>query len=67
MVISGLLLDTLIEAGIDALQAIEPAAGMDIEKVKEVYGNKIAVIGNIDCAELLTFGTKKEVRRSTIS
>lgn len=60
------LLDILVDSGIDALQAIEPAAGMDIGEVKKQYGEKIAVIGNIDCAHLLTFGTKEEVKKATL-
>jgi uroporphyrinogen decarboxylase len=39
---------------------------MDIGKVKEAFGNKIAVIGNIDCASLLTFGSPEDVKRATI-
>lgn len=60
------LLEILVDSGIDAIQAIEPAAGMDIGEVKKVFGNKIAVIGNIDCAKLLTFGSVKDVKRATI-
>jgi len=59
------LLDILVNAGIDALHPIEPAAGMDIGEVKRVYGDRIAVIGNIDCAQLLTFGRPEDVRNAT--
>ncbi len=60
------LLETIVNTGIDAIQAIEPAAGMDIGEVKKAFGNKIAVIGNVDCAELLTFGSRADVKRATI-
>jgi uroporphyrinogen decarboxylase len=59
------LLDIMVDAGIDGLHAIEPAAGMDIGKVKEAYGARISLIGNVDCAGLLTFGTPEEVREAT--
>jgi hypothetical protein len=56
------LLDMLVyEVGIDGLHSIEPAAGMDIGWVKKKYGDKITLLGNIDCARLLTFGTREEV------
>ena len=55
------ILDMMVDAGIDALDPIEPIAGMDIGKVKELYGDRIALIGNIDCTEVLTHGTLDEV------
>ncbi len=55
------IIDMIVNTGIDALDPIEPIAGMDIGKVKELYGDRIAVIGNIDCTEVLTYGTIEEV------
>jgi len=55
------ILDKLINAGIDALHPIEPAAGMDIAKLKRLYGDKICLIGNIDCGKLLSEGSPEEV------
>lgn len=54
----------VINTGLDAINPIEPAAGMNIGDVKRVYGNKLAVIGNIDCATLLTFSTPDKVKES---
>ncbi len=58
------ILDLLVEEGIDAINPIEPAAGMDIGEVKKVYGDRVAIHGNIDCAHLLTFGKPKDVRNA---
>jgi hypothetical protein len=56
------LLDILVdEVGIDGLHSIEPPAGMDIAWVKKTYGDRITLLGNIDCAHLLTFGTPEAV------
>lgn len=56
------LLDSLVhEVGIDGLHSIEPPAGMDIGWVKRKYGKGITLLGNIDCANLLTFGSRQEV------
>ncbi|MCL4415973.1 MAG: hypothetical protein M1365_04650, partial [Actinobacteria bacterium] len=56
------IIDIIINSGIDSLNPIEPAAGMDIGEVKKIYGKKITVHGNIDCAHLLTFGKPEDVR-----
>ncbi|MBD3183935.1 hypothetical protein GF312_16745 [Candidatus Poribacteria bacterium] len=55
------IIDMIVDTGIDALDPLEPIAGMDIGDVKEKYGNRIALIGNIDCTELLTHGSPDEV------
>ena len=59
------LLDILVdEVGIDGLHSIEPPAGMDIGWVKKKYGDRITLLGNIDCAHLLTFGTPRDVEEA---
>lgn len=55
------ILERLLNSGIDALDPIEPAAGMDIAKLKRTYGDRLCLIGNIDCRKLLTDGTPEEV------
>ena len=52
--------------GIDAYQGIEPHAGMKIGEIKKLYGSKITLMGNVDCATTLPFGTKEEIRAETI-
>lgn len=57
------LLDDIKASGIDALQAIDPVAGMDIVGVKRAFGNEVAVCGNLDCGLMLT-GTPDAVYAS---
>ena len=38
---------------------------MDLGEVKAKYGDRIAVKGNVDCANLLTFGTPEETIEAT--
>ncbi len=59
------ILDMVIESGIDCLDPIDPIAGMDIAEVKAKYGNRVAVKGNVDCADTLTFGTTAQVIEET--
>jgi len=50
----------LLEAGVVALQPIEPNA-WDAIKIKEKYGNKLCIMGTIDL-DLLCRGSADEVR-----
>jgi uroporphyrinogen decarboxylase len=60
-----LLLDGMIEAGVDAFQAIEPRAGMDIARLKRDYGDRLTLIGNVDCSTVLVDGPVDAVRAQT--
>jgi uroporphyrinogen-III decarboxylase len=61
-----ILLKSLVEeVGIDGYHSIEPAAGMDIKSLKQEYGDKITLMGNLDCGELLTNGSPDEVAEQT--
>jgi uroporphyrinogen decarboxylase len=56
------ILDILIESGYDGLNPLEPQAGMSLGKVKEYCGDRLCLLGNIDCQELLPNGTPDQVR-----
>ncbi len=56
------LIPYYIEMGLDLLQGLEPAAGVDIIALNEQYGDKISWNGNIDVSVLLWQGTPDEVR-----
>jgi uroporphyrinogen decarboxylase len=55
------ILDMILDSGIDALDPIDPIAGLDIGRFKQQYGERIALKGNVDCAHTLTFGSEKQV------
>ncbi len=55
------LLDMIVNTGIDGLNPMEPVAGMDIGEVKQKYGDRVCLVGNIDCGELLSRGSVEEV------
>ncbi len=54
------ILDQLVDAGPHALHSIDPQAGVDLAQVKQRVGDRVALIGNVDCG-LLTTGTDQEV------
>ncbi len=55
------LLDSLVDAGIDGIDPIDPLGGMDLALIKARYGARVAIKGNIDCADLLVNGTVEAV------
>jgi uroporphyrinogen decarboxylase len=59
------ILDTILDAGIDCLDPIDPIAGLDIGQMKERYSDRVALKGNVDCAHTLTFGTEEQVVAET--
>ena len=54
------IIQSLVDAGPHALHSIDPMAGVDIREVKRLYGDKVALCGNVHCAALQT-GTEEEV------
>ena len=57
------IIDTLVECHPHALHSLDPMAGVDIREVKRLYGDRIALCGNVHCAALQT-GTDEQVRES---
>ncbi len=63
--ISGII-DLLVDTGIDGLGPLEPAANNDLVELQQAWGDRIALVGNID-VDLLSRGTAKEVTSATES
>lgn len=57
------IIDQMIECNPHALHSLDPQAGIDIAIVKRLYGDKICLIGNVDCG-LMQTGTDEEVADS---
>ncbi|MEI6512790.1 MAG: uroporphyrinogen decarboxylase family protein [bacterium] len=57
------IIDQLVQANPHALHSIDPQAGVDIAEVKRLYGDKVCLIGNVNCG-LLDTGTDEEVIES---
>jgi len=56
-----MVLDMFIEAKIDAINPVEPKAGMDIVKLRKKYDKKLSFIGGICNARVLPKGSKEEI------
>ena len=61
------LLDMILDCDIDCLDPIDPIAGLDIGEMKRKHGQRIALKGNVNCAQTLTFGSVQDVVEETKS
>lgn len=57
------ILDALVSTGPHALHSLDPQGGVDIAEVKRRVGDKVCLIGNVNCACLQT-GTDEDVVES---
>ena len=55
------VMDDLVDCGFHAFNPLQPNA-MDIDDVKQKWGNKLCLIGNINLDSTLTLGTPEDVR-----
>jgi uroporphyrinogen decarboxylase len=57
----------MVDAGLNCIQALEPAAGVDLAHLKETLGDRLCFMGGIDSSGILNFGTpgdiEEEVKR----
>jgi len=57
------LVPALLEAGFDGIHPIQPQC-MEIGEIKQSFGKRTCLLGNIDCCFLLVFESPEEVRQS---
>lgn len=55
------LLDSIVDAGSDGIDPIDPMGGMELRVVKARYGSRVAIKGNVDQTELLMVGPAERV------
>jgi uroporphyrinogen decarboxylase len=59
------ILDQMLDCKPDAFHSIDPQGGMDLKYMKEYCGDKVCLIGNVNCG-LLQTGTDEEVREDVL-
>jgi uroporphyrinogen-III decarboxylase len=52
---------------VDAYLEIDMSAGMDMARLKSVWGDRITFLGNMDCGRVLSFASPEEIRRVTLA
>ena len=58
--------DFLIGSGVDGYLEIDLHAGMELKKLKNIYGEKITFLGNLDCGNTLSFASPDIIRNVVI-
>ncbi len=58
------LLDMFIDWGFDGIITMEPTAGMELGRVREMVGHRLVLVGNLDVSYLLVKGTREEVEEA---
>ena len=53
------IVDQMVQCGPDALHSLDPQGGVDLSEVKRLYGDKVALVGTVNCG-LLQTGTDEE-------
>jgi uroporphyrinogen decarboxylase len=59
------ILDQLLSTGIDALHSLDPMAGVDIARVRQLVGPRFCLFGNVNCA-CLQAGSRQQIRESAL-
>lgn len=55
------ILPELVDTGIDALNDLQRAAGMDIAQIKRDYGDRLTLVGNVDATNVLTSKNPEDI------
>ncbi len=58
------LLEWFVDCGFDGVHALEPTAGVDLAKVKEMVGDRICLVGNMDVTHVLVDAGREEVKEA---
>ncbi|MFN2128179.1 MAG: uroporphyrinogen decarboxylase family protein, partial [Anaerolineales bacterium] len=58
-------IDDLAQTKISAVHPLQRTAGWDLKWFKDRYGDRFAIIGNIDSSRTLPFGSPEEVAQET--
>jgi uroporphyrinogen decarboxylase len=57
------IIDQIVECNPHAIHSLDPQGGVDMAEVKRLYGDKVCLIGNVNCG-LLDTGTDEQVIES---
>lgn len=59
------IIDLLVDCNPHALHSLDPQGGVSLDEVAKTYGNRVALIGNVNCG-LLQTGTDEECRADVL-
>jgi uroporphyrinogen decarboxylase len=53
----------MVDAGISGFHPVQRSAGMDLKDMKDTFGQKICLVGNVDSSVTLPYGSREDVER----
>ncbi len=56
------IFEDIVALGVHGVNPIQASAGMDIELIKRLYGDRVTLMGNLDSSNLLPYGTCEQIR-----
>lgn len=59
------ILDDILSTGVDCIDPLDPLGNMSIATLKEKYGRRVCIKGNVNIGGALSLGTADEVRSET--
>jgi len=59
-------LDDIVDIGITVLHPMQRTAGMSLKDIKEKYGHRVTLCGNVDSSVTLPYGTPDDVEKEVI-
>ncbi len=59
------ILENILSTGVDCIDPLDPLGNMSIAVLKERYGTKVCIKGNVNIGGALSLGTPDEVRTET--
>lgn len=59
------IIDSIVKANPHCLQSLDPQGGVSLAKVKEEYGDRLCLMGNVNCG-LLQTGTDEECKEDIL-
>jgi uroporphyrinogen decarboxylase len=60
------VVDWWLGSGVDCLDPVDPAAGLDLAEFKRLYGGRACLKGNVNCTGPLAGGSEAEVEREVL-
>jgi uroporphyrinogen decarboxylase len=61
------IIEDIVSSGIDCLDPLDPLGGMDLGEIKQRYGGRVCLKGNVNIGGALSLGTPDEVRAETLA
>jgi len=60
-------MNDIIDTGIVGIHPLERSAGMNLKEMKDKYGDRLTLIGNVEGKSLIPYGSREEIKRDVLN